>query len=260
MAYRWWVALTLGQRLQLGVALTVLVGTGIMLLATPLGSMLWQLLRDPSATRLSQFLAATTMWLPLLLIGFMILHTLIPIPAEILALAAGMTLGPFWGFVTIWIGAMAGAWLGFFLARALGQPFLSQRGMTARFTRLLQQLQQADVALLIAVRLLPIVSFNLVNYALGLSPIGWWRFTWTTAVGIVPVTALVVVFGAHLTDWRLVLWLTLVAVVLGLVGYRVMRARQPVPPPQPAGLRQDPQTAGVLERKAKGTCNGCPNS
>src|SRR5262245_58715050 len=110
--------------------------------------MLWQLLRDPNATQLSQFLAETTMWLPLILIGFMVLHTLVPIPAELLALAAGMALGPLWGFVTIWIGAMAGAWLGFFLARALGQPFLSPRGMTARFTRLLQQLQQADVAVL----------------------------------------------------------------------------------------------------------------
>ena len=238
---RLWMALTLGQRIQIGAALLVLGGACLILLATPLGSMLWQLLRDPSPSRLSQFLAKTTFWLPLTLIGLMILHTLLPIPAEILALAAGMALGPFWGFVTIWIGAMAGAWLAFFLARTLGRPLLLQRGMTEHFTRLLRQLQQADVAVLLAVRLIPVVSFNLVNYALGLSPLCWWRFTWTTALGIVPVTALVVVFGAHLTDWRMLLLMTLAAVMIGLVGYWVMRTRQTTPL-QPARVRRIPKT------------------
>src|SRR4029453_14054373 len=102
-----------------------MVGTAALVLATtPLGDQLWQLLRHPSAEQVSQLLGTTTLWLPLTLVGLMVLHTLIPIPAELLALTAGMTLGPFWGVVTTWIGAMLGAGLGFFLARTLGQPFL----------------------------------------------------------------------------------------------------------------------------------------
>jgi uncharacterized membrane protein YdjX (TVP38/TMEM64 family) len=69
-----------------------------------------------------------------------------------------------------------------------------------------------------------------VNFALGLSPIGWWRFTWTTALGIVPVTALVVVFGSHLLDWRALLAMTLVATAGGLGGYWIMRSRRRVAP------------------------------
>ena len=207
-------------------ALGLLAAVVLLLVTTPFGAHLWALFRDPSPARLSQLLADTQMWFPVLLIGLMILHTLVPVPAELLALAAGMALGPVWGTVTIWIGAMLGAYVGFYLARALGQPLLRYMVSPVRLERLQRWLQQADVPLLLVVRLLPLISFNLVNFALGLSPIGWWRFTWTTAVGIVPVTVFVVVFGAHLDDWRILLLVTLAACLVGWIGYRFWRIRR----------------------------------
>jgi uncharacterized membrane protein YdjX (TVP38/TMEM64 family) len=212
--------------LRMASALGLLAAVVLLLVTTPFGAHLWALFRNPSAARLSQLLADTPMWLPVLFVGLMVLHTLVPVPAELLALAAGMTLGPVWGTVTIWIGAMLGAYVGFFLARTLGQPFLRYMVSPARLERLQPWLQQTDVPLLLTVRLLPIISFNLVNFALGLSPIGWWRFTWTTAVGILPVTVCVVVFGAHLDDWRILLLVTLAACLVGWISYRCWRVRR----------------------------------
>jgi uncharacterized membrane protein YdjX (TVP38/TMEM64 family) len=65
-----------------------------------------------------------------------------------------------------------------------------------------------------------------VNFALGLSPVGWWRFTWTTALGILPVTVFVVVFGAHLDDWRMLLLMSVAAGLVGWIGYRFWRTRR----------------------------------
>jgi uncharacterized membrane protein YdjX (TVP38/TMEM64 family) len=214
------------QGLRLGAALGVLIASLLLLVTTSLGAQLWALVREPTPAHLSQLLADTPMWLPMAFIGLMILHTLIPVPAELLALAAGMTLGPVWGTVTIWIGAMLGAYLGFFLARALGEPFLRYLVSAARVERLKGWLQQADVPLLLAARLLPVISFNLVNFALGLSAIGWWRFTWTTAIGILPVTVFVVVFGAHLHDWRMLMLMTLAGGLVAWFGYRLWRRRR----------------------------------
>jgi uncharacterized membrane protein YdjX (TVP38/TMEM64 family) len=214
------------QGLRLGAALGVLIAGLLLLVTTPLGEQLWALVREPTPARLSQLLADTPMWLPIAFIGLMILHTLIPVPAELLALAAGMTLGPVWGTVTIWIGAMLGAYLGFFLSRVLGEPFLRYLVSAPRLERLKAWLQQADVPLLLAARLLPVLSFNLVNFALGLSAIGWWRFTWTTAIGILPVTVFVVVFGAHLNDWRMLVLMTLAGGLVALFGYRLWRRRR----------------------------------
>jgi uncharacterized membrane protein YdjX (TVP38/TMEM64 family) len=195
-------------------------------LMVPLREMLWALVTNPSAEGVQRLLASTSVWLPLVIIALMILHTLVPVPAEFLALAAGMTLGPLWGFVTIWIGAMLGAYLGFLLARAIGQPALRLLVSPARLERSQRRLQQIDIPILLAVRLLPILSFNLINFALGLTTLSWWRFSWTTAVGIIPATVLMVTFGAHLSDWRMLVLMTLAALLLCLGGYAMLNRRQ----------------------------------
>jgi uncharacterized membrane protein YdjX (TVP38/TMEM64 family) len=77
----------------------------------------------------------------------------------------------------------------------------------------------------LAVRLIPVISFNLVNFALGFTPVSWWRFTWTTGVGIIPVTAAMAGMGAHLHNWRMLLVLTAVALVVMAGGYYLLRRR-----------------------------------
>jgi uncharacterized membrane protein YdjX (TVP38/TMEM64 family) len=207
---------------------------------TPLGSQLWVLLQHPNVERARLLLTANPLWVPLGVISMMVLHTLLPVPAEILAMAAGRTLGPFWGFWTVWIGAMLGAYLGFFLARLFGQPLLRRLVPPPRLERMQAWLQHVDIPLLLAVRLIPIISFNLVNYALGLTRISWWQFTWTTGVGIVPVTVFTVAFGAHLHDWRLLLLMTLAAVLVGLGSYALLRGRAGGLPGQPAADQEHP--------------------
>ena len=216
----------LGQATRLGVVLGLLGLLLVVGLSAPVREPLWALVTNPSAEGVQRLLASTPVWLPLVIIGLMILHTLVPVPAEFLAVAAGMTLGPLWGFVTIWIGAMLGAYLGFLLARAFGQPVLRLLVSPAKLERSQRWLRQIDIPILIAVRLLPVLSFNLINFALGLTTISWWRFSWTTAVGIVPATVLMVTFGAHLNDWRMLVLMALAALLLCLGGYVMLNRRQ----------------------------------
>lgn len=215
--------------IRLVIALGITGGLVAYLVTSPLGAELWQLLINPEPERFQQWLREQAAWVPLVLIVCMIAHTLVPLPAELLAVAAGMALGAFWGFVTIWVGALLGAYLGFFLARAFGQPLLRRLASQARLARLQDWMDRADVPLLLAVRLVPVISFNLVNFALGVTSIGWWRFTWTTALGIIPVTAAAVSLGAYLHDWRVMLALCGGAVLVTVVGYAVMRSRTASP-------------------------------
>lgn len=220
-----------GYAIRFWVTVGFLVGTGLVLVCTPVGEQVWELVRHPSAKSLERTLPDTGLWLAVAVIGLMILHTLVPLPAELLALAAGMTLGPFWGSLTIWIGAMFGALAGFFLARTFGRPLLNSILRAKQARRLegwLERLRQADIPLLLAVRLVPVVSFNLINYTLGLTRISWWRFTWTTGIGIVPVTVFVVIFGAHLHRWWVFALMTGAAVLVAGGGYWLMRGRFPL--------------------------------
>lgn len=228
------IAATIGV---LGLALTIVV-------VTPVGEQIWTVIRAPQAERMQRLLAADTPWIPIVLVSLMILHTLVPVPAEILAVGAGIALGPVWGFITIWVGAMLGAYLGFWLARTFGQRFVRRWVAMHRLERVQHWLQQIDIPLLLAARLLPILSFNLINYALGLTPISWWQFTWTTGVGIVPGTVLMVAFGAYLHDWRVLIMMTAGGLLVGGGSYFMLRWRKATPPTrctasQPPALRID---------------------
>lgn len=213
------------HRVRLAIAVGLSGGLIIYLLTSSLGAELWQLLINPDPERFEQWLEDQSGWVPLVLIVCMIAHTLVPLPAELLAVAAGMMLGSFWGSVTIWVGALLGAYLGFFLARVFGQPLLRRLASHKRLQHVQDWIDQADVPLLLAVRLVPVISFNLVNFVLGCTSIGWWRFTWTTALGIVPVTVVRVSLGAHWRDWRVVLAFCVVALMVTMAGYAVMRSR-----------------------------------
>ena len=65
-----------------------------------------------------QFIRSSGSW------GVIVIHSFIPFPAELVAIANGMIYGSFWGIVITWSGAMMGACVAFALARKLGRPFV----------------------------------------------------------------------------------------------------------------------------------------
>lgn len=151
-------------------------------------------------------------------IGLMVLHTLIPFPAEILTMANGMVYGTFWGIVITWVGAMLGAYIGFGLTRLFGRPFVAKVVGRDRLRQLdAWVLKQGIVPLLLA-RLIPLISFNLLNYAAGMTKLDWWSFTWTTGLGILPMTVVMVVMGSSLRLFPWWVWLILLA-LFGLAVY-----------------------------------------
>ena len=143
-------------------------------------------------------------------IGLMVVHSLVPFPAELLAITNGMVYGPLWGTVITWTGAMLGAYLAFGLARILGRPFVDLMVSKRNLQTLDEWTSNRGGQFVFISRFMPIIAFNLVNYAAGLTRISWWTFSWATGVGILPMTILMVVMGDRINhmDWRL--WLLIV--------------------------------------------------
>lgn len=144
-------------------------------------------------------------------IGLMALHSFVPFPSEFLAVANGMVYGPVGGIAVTWLGAMLGAWVAFGVARTLGRPFVQLVVARRRWQGVDDWLAKHGGRSLLAARLIPIVAFNLISYAAGLTPISWWTFTWATALGILPLTVLLVVVGDRLLAWDF--WGALTAIV-----------------------------------------------
>lgn len=178
--------------------------------------------------KLERFIVDLGPWGVAASIGLMIVHSLVPFPAEFLAIANGVVFGPYWGTLITWTGAMLGALFAFGLARGLGRPFV-MKVLSAEHTRSLDAgvARLGPDALLIG-RFIPVISFNLMNYAAGLTSVSWWTFAWTTGVGILPLTVFMVLLGDRLDSASWQLWLVVFAAA-GLVWYAahlVLRARK----------------------------------
>ncbi len=162
-------------------------------------------------------------------IGLMIVHSFLPFPAEIIALANGMVYGPLWGSVITWVGAMLGASVAFGLARMFGRP-LVMRFLAVRSERTLADWSRRQGGLaLLAARLVPVIAFNVINYAAALTHISWWTFLWATGLGILPLTIVLAVLGENVLAMPAGLWLAIAALVLlawiALRRWRTTRAR-----------------------------------
>lgn len=159
-------------------------------------------------------------WGWLVIIALMVLHSFVPLPLEFAALAAGAAYGFWWGTLITVVGAVLGAALSFWLSRRFGQPFFDRVLKQNQRDWLTRQSRDQGAITLLLVRLLPFISFTLISYAAGLTRVSWWTFLWTTTIGILPITALAVLYGANMSTmpvgWLIAIPLISVSLVLGL--------------------------------------------
>ncbi|OUM86158.1 MAG: hypothetical protein BAA01_01475 [Bacillus thermozeamaize] len=142
-----------------------------------------------------------------------------PLPAFVITFSNGLLFGWFWGAVLSWSSAMAGAVLCFYLAKFFGRPLVEKLvSRTAldwadRFFA-----QYGSYAIFIA-RLVPVVSFDLVSYAAGLTNVGFWHFFWATGLGQLPATLLYSYLGQTATGTvKILFFLFTIVIALAVIG------------------------------------------
>ena len=141
---------------------------------------------------------------PVLVIGLMtVAIVLSPLPSAPIALAAGAAYGHLWGTVYVAAGSLSGALVAFSIARYIGSSFvekqLNRRAGTGMLDRFLKS-QNALMATVFLSRLMPFLSFDVISYAAGLTPLAVWRFAVATIAGIVPASFLLAHFGEELAS------------------------------------------------------------
>jgi len=118
-----------------------------------------------------------------------------PIPSAPIAMAAGAAYGHTEGTVYVVIGAELGALIAFALARFLGRDVLI-RWFGDKVDLGWLGSQNALTLTVLASRLMPFVSFDLVSYAAGLSGLHFWRFAVATLAGVIPASFVLAHFGS----------------------------------------------------------------
>ena len=133
-------------------------------------------------------------WAPFAFVAGYTLAVALGFSGLVLTLAGGAVFGFWWGVLLNTLGANLGASAAFWLARRLGRDGL-QALLGGRLAGIDRISHQSGFAWLLRLRLIPIVPFNLLNFASGLTALPWRTYAAATALGIVPA-ALVYTFFA----------------------------------------------------------------
>jgi uncharacterized membrane protein YdjX (TVP38/TMEM64 family) len=135
---------------------------------------------------------------PLLILALTLLHAVVFYPAEIVDAAAGFAYGFFPALLLMMVGWVLSGLICWAIGHRVARPLLDRWFGAERFERAERAIERGGPALLLAMRLIPILPFSIVSYAAGAARVPAWRFVWTTAVGYLPITAIAVYFGTKL--------------------------------------------------------------
>ena len=159
---------------------------------TPLGEYLQPIVMEGFFESIKGF-----WWAPLVFIGVYVILTVVGVPMVILTFFSGFTFGVFYGTLYVLIGANIGANIAFGLARYLGRDFIS-RHIRGPIDRIDRKLRNQGLLRMLQLRLIPVIPFNLLNFAAGLSGIRKLHFMLATVIGIVPGSFVYVYTAASL--------------------------------------------------------------
>lgn len=140
-------------------------------------------------------------WGPLVLAIAYIPLTVLAVPASVLTLGGGYLFGLPVGFVADSIGATIGAAAAFLLGRTIGRSFvISKLKDYPQFRAVAIAIRKSGFKIVLLLRLVPLLPFNMLNYLLSVTPVSIWEYMLASWLGMMPITFALVYVGTTLKD------------------------------------------------------------
>lgn len=125
---------------------------------------------------------------PLIFILAYTLSTVLFLPGSLLTLLGGALFGPLLGTIYSLTAATLGAMLAFLVARYLASDWVAQKS-SGKLKQLMLGVESEGWRFVAFTRLVPLFPFNLLNYALGLTKIGFLQYSLATFIFMLPGAA-----------------------------------------------------------------------
>ncbi len=168
--------------------------------------------------RLGHFLENAGFLAPL---AFMIVYAVgvcLFVPGTLLTTLGAAIFGPYFGFLYVWVGAMFGSSLAFFIGRYLGRDFAASL-IGGRLGKYDEAIERNGFATVLYLRLV-YFPFTPMNFGMGLTRVRFWDYFSGTALGIIVGTFIFTFFVGTVKDvWASGHWADLVSwkVIFSLV-------------------------------------------
>lgn len=145
------------------------------------------------------------------------LASILVVPLGFLTLVALVAFGPWAGMATTFAGALLGAMASYGLGHLLGNPVLQKLG-GERVNNVSRRLAERGLLAVVAVRIVPIAPFAIVNMVAGASHIRLRDMVLGTALGMAPGTVVMAFFVDQIVAAFRQPGPLAVAIVLGLLA------------------------------------------
>lgn len=178
-------------------------------------------------TAVKDYILSFGVWAPVVSASLMVLQALAaPLPSFLLAFANGLAFGAFWGGMLSLVSATLAAGLCFWIARALGrapvEAIVGRAGLDAAD----RWFERWGVHAILIARLIPIVSFDVISYAAGLTRVRFCGFILATVIGMAPATFVYSYLGQEAPQYIQVLLVVFGVVVAGGLIAAFLRRRE----------------------------------
>ena len=133
-------------------------------------------------------------WFSILFVLTYIAAVTFSFPALILSMAGGMIFGTFKGVLLNILGSNIGASLAFLMSRYLGREII-EKLLRGKLKLIDDSIEKNGFISILRLRLIPVVPFNLLNYASGFSKIKYKDYAFGTLIGMLPGTFIYTFFS-----------------------------------------------------------------
>ncbi|WP_376696703.1 FAD-dependent oxidoreductase [Wenzhouxiangella sp. EGI_FJ10305] len=119
--------------------------------------------------------------------------------AAVLTLAGGALFGVVTGTIAVSFASTIGATLVFLAARFLFKDAIQKR-FSKRLAKINEGIEKDGAFYLLALRLVPVFPFWVINLVMALTPIRTWTYYWVSQLGMLPATVVYVNAGTQLAQ------------------------------------------------------------
>lgn len=136
-----------------------------------------------TAQAIGEFLDTAGIWAPVVFMVIYAAGVCLFIPGTLLTGLGAAIFGPYWGFVYVWFGAMAGAAAAFVIGRTLGREFAA--GLIGdKLKKYDEAIERNGFATVLYLRLV-YFPFTPMNFGMGLTRVKFMDYLWGTGLGII---------------------------------------------------------------------------
>ena len=169
--------------------------------------------------RLKTLILSFGFWAPLISAFLMVAQSVVLfLPALPIFVVNALVFGPFYGLLLSWGSAVMGSMVCFSIAKTLGRPAVERLVRKDHLETADRALKKYEKYVILLFGFVPVVSFDVISYAAGLTLLAYWEFFLLVCIAQVPSALFYTLLVNRIDRGTLDVYWIVAAVLFFLVG------------------------------------------